>query len=126
MVPTGQEGCLQALPSGGGARLSPFACSLLTLSTKLPMRFQVLGSDIEARLWGTARIFTAPGFSALERAEQIDEWRMLTAEKKGRNLRPLGDRNRNEAGIKATAKKNSAYLSEKYNDVKDRQDTNLR
>ena len=62
--------------------------------------------------------------SALERAEQIDEWRMLTAEKKGAQLAPPGGSQPNEAGIKATAKelgipKREVQRSEKIASISD-------
>ncbi len=64
----------------------------------------VTGDDIECRLWEIAENLHRAELTKLERAEQIEEWRRLTAEKKGAQLvHPCGEQP-HDIGVSATAK----------------------
>jgi ParB-like chromosome segregation protein Spo0J len=65
----------------------------------------ITADDSKARLLEISENLHRSNMTTLERAEQIDEWRRLTAEKRGDQLGPpSGGQQPNDLGIKATAR----------------------
>ena len=69
---------------------------------KIPVRV-VDFDDVEVRLWTISENLHRTELSALQRAEQIEEWRRLTAEKVSQVATPSGGAQPKEAGIRKTA-----------------------
>lgn len=76
----------------------------LLKAEKAPVRI-VDFDDAEARLWQISENLHRNELPMLQRAEQIEEWRKLTAEKRGAQVEPpLGGAQPHDTGVKATAR----------------------
>ena len=64
----------------------------------------VTGDDIECKLWEIAENLHRAELTKLERAEQIEEWRKLTASKVREFPSPSGGEQPMEAGVRSTAR----------------------
>ena len=64
----------------------------------------VHGDDVDCRLWEIAENLHRAELTKLERTEQIEEWRRLTASKVTQLVSPVGGSQPKEIGVRATAR----------------------